>query len=95
MEDRVSAAAVHKVSMSGRRNAILTGVSDVLSFDDQEVLLETTEGVLLIRGEELHVNRLSVEKGEVDLEGRIISLSYSDQDGFKQGSESLFSRLFR
>ena len=87
--------ALHRVSMTGRRAAILTGVEDVLSFDEHEVLLQTTEGVLTIKGEDLHVNRLSVEKGEIDMEGRITSLSYSDKDGFRQNGESLFGRLFR
>ena len=54
--------ALHRVSMTGRRAAILTGVEDVLSFDEHEILLQTTEGVLTIKGEDLHVNRLSVEK---------------------------------
>lgn len=95
MEERVQTAGPHKISMNGRRAASLSGVEDVLSFDDTEILLETTEGVLMIRGEELHVNRLSVEKGEVDIEGRIISLSYSEKEGFRQNGESLFGRLFR
>ncbi len=93
MEER--SPALHRVSMTGRRAAILTGVEDVLSFDDHEILLETTEGVLTIKGEELHVNRLSVEKGEIDIEGRIASLSYTEKDGFRQNGESLFGRLFR
>ena len=87
--------ALHRVSMTGRRAAILTGVEDVLSFDEHEILLQTTEGVLTIKGEDLHVNRLSVEKGEIDMEGGITSLSYSDKDGFRQNGESLFGRLFR
>ena len=87
--------ALHRVSMTGRRAAILTGVEDVLSFDEHEILLQTIEGVLTIKGEDLHVNRLSVEKGEIDMEGRITSLSYSDKDGFRQNGESLFGRLFR
>ena len=87
--------ALHRVSMTGRRAAILTGVEDVLSFDEHEILLQTTEGVLTIKGEDLHVNRLSVEKGEIDMEGRITSLYYSDKDGFRQNGESLFGRLFR
>ena len=87
--------ALHRVSMTGRRAAILTGVEDVLSFDEHEILLQTTEGVLTIKGEDLHVNRLSVEKGEIDMEGSITSLSYSDKDGFRQNGESLFGRLFR
>lgn len=93
MEER--SPVLHRVSMTGRRAAILTGVEDVLSFDDHEILLETTEGVLTIKGEELHVNRLSVEKGEIDIEGRIASLSYTEKDGFRQNGESLFGRLFR
>ena len=87
--------ALHRVSMTGRRAAILTGVEDVLYFDAHEILLQTTEGVLTIKGEDLHVNRLSVEKGEIDMEGRITSLSYSDKDGFRQNGESLFGRLSR
>ena len=87
--------ALHRVSMTGRRAAILTGVEDVLSFDEHEILLQTTEGVLTIKGEDLHVNRHSVEKGEIDRVGRITSLSYSDKDGFRQNGESLFGRLFR
>ena len=95
MEERNQTAGPHRVSMNGRRAAILTGVEDVLSFDEHEILLETTEGVLTIKGEDLHVNRLSVEKGEIDIDGRISSLSYSEKDGFRQNGESLFGRLFR
>ena len=76
-------------------NAI-NGVSDVLSFDVGEVLLETEQGMLMIRGSELHVSRLTLEKGEVDIDGRIDSLTYSEQTA-SAGSkaESLLSRLFR
>jgi len=48
------------------KTAVMSGVRDVLSFDAKEVYLETEQGILLIRGDELHVNRLSLEKGEVD-----------------------------
>ncbi len=51
---------------------------DVLSFDVAEILLETELGMLLIKGHDLHVNRLSLEKGEIDIEGRIDSLTYSE-----------------
>lgn len=97
MEERVVAAGagVHKISMVGRRKAAMNGVADVLSFDDREILLDTTEGMLAIRGEGLHVNRLSVEKGEVDIEGRILSLTYSEKEGSRQNGESFWGRLFR
>ena len=68
----------------------------MLSFDVGEVLLETEQGMLMIRGSELHVSRLTLEKGEVDIDGRIDSLTYSEQIA-SAGSkaESLLSRLFR
>lgn len=68
------AKGVHKVYLNARKSAVMSGVKDVLSFDAKEVYLETEQGVLLIKGDELHVNRLSLEKGEVDVDGRIDSL---------------------
>ena len=59
----------HKVSLSNRRTCNLTGVVDVLSFDLNEIILETDQGMLMIKGSELHVNRLTLEKGEVDILG--------------------------
>lgn len=67
---------------------MVTGVLDVLSFDLNEVLLETEQGMLMVRGNDLHVNRLSLEKGEVDLAGKIDSVTYSDvNQKLKQGGE--------
>lgn len=86
--------AVHKVIMNGRRTAAITGVSDVLSFDAKEVLLETDMGLLMIRGEELHVNRLTLEKGEVDVDGKLDSFVYSDK-GMETPEASFLKRLFR
>ena len=71
-------AKSHKVLLVNRGNGAFSGVVDVLSFDVAEILLETELGMLLIKGQDLHVNRLSLEKGEVDIEGRIDSLTYSD-----------------
>ncbi len=96
MDERMekNQSKAHKVLLSNRKTAAFTGVLDVLSFDVAEILLETEQGMLLIKGNDLHVNRLTLEKGEVDVEGRIDSLSYSDAGGKKQG-ESLLGRFFR
>jgi sporulation protein YabP len=85
----------HKLNISARKTANITGVNDVLSFDAGEVLLQTEQGILMIRGSELHVNRLTLEKGEVDIDGRIDSLTYSDTANGGKSSESLFGRLFK
>jgi sporulation protein YabP len=85
----------HRININARKTATITGVNDVLSFDAGEVLLQTEQGILMIRGNELHVNRLTLEKGEVDIDGRIDSLTYSETAGQGKSSESLFGRLFK
>ena len=85
----------HKMAVGGRKTCNLTGIVDAVSFDLSEVLLETDMGMLMIKGSELKVKRLTLEKGEVDLEGRIDSLTYSDHTTLSAGGESLFGRLFR
>ena len=85
----------HKVTMINRQTCLITGVKDVLSFDVKEVLLETEQGMLNIRGDDLHVSRLSLDLGEVDLDGRVDSMLYSDVSGMNHKGESLFAKLFR
>ena len=85
---------MHKLSMIGRKALTLTGVKEVVSFDAKEVILDTVQGVLLLRGDELNVTRLLVEKGEVDLDGRIDSLVYTERRNGAKRSESFAKRLF-
>lgn len=84
----------HDVSMYDRGRACVTGVKEVISFDSKEILLETTRGALVFRGEELHVKRLTLEKGEVDLEGKICELKYTDSHSVGN-SGSFFGKLFK
>lgn len=72
----------HKLMLTNRRTCTISGVNDVLSFDVNEILLETEQGMLMIKGTELHVSRLSLDKGEVDIDGRIDSLTYSETGGY-------------
>ena len=96
MEDLTQQKArMHKLSLINRRSCTLTGVSDVLSFDIHEILLETDQGMLMIKGDDLHVNRLTLEKGEVDIDGRIDSFTYSEAANHGAKGESLFNKLFR
>ncbi|MGN0143061.1 MAG: sporulation protein YabP [Roseburia sp.] len=95
MEEKNTVAKSHKVLLSNRQSGAFSGVVDVLSFDVAEILLETELGMLLIKGHDLHVNRLTLEKGEVDIEGRIDSLTYSDVKSAGKQAESLLGRLFK
>ena len=85
----------HKLMLTERRTCTISGVNDVLSFDVNEILLETAQGMLMIKGNELHVSRLSLDKGEVDIDGRIDSFTYSENNGYNGTGESLLARLFK
>ena len=94
MEER-QIAKTHKLVINNRKTSMVTGVLDVLSFDLNEILLETEQGMLTIKGADLHVNRLTLEKGEVDIEGRIDSMAYSEVTDFHKAGASLLGRLFK
>lgn len=85
----------HHLSLSQRKGGAITGVVDVISFDPKEIVLETIDGMMSIKGEELHVKRLSVETGEVDLEGKVDSMIYSEHSSYAKKGESLIKRLFK
>ena len=85
----------HKLMLTNRRTCTVSGVNDALSFDVNEILLETEQGMLMIKGNELHVSRLSLDKGEVDIDGKIDSLTYSENAGYGGKGESLLTRLFK
>ena len=85
----------HKIVVNNRKTSFVTGVIDVLSFDLNEILLETEQGMMMVKGTDLHVNRLSLEKGEVDLSGSIDSVAYSDVQSVVKQQDNLFSKLFR
>lgn len=95
MEDLSGNTRMHKVMMTNRKSCVINGVNDVLSFDIHEILLETEQGMLMIKGDDLHVSRLTLEKGEVDIDGKIDSFTYSDVTGGNHKNESLLTRLFR
>lgn len=96
MEDLNHAGTrMHKVTLLNRKTCSINGVNDVLSFDTQEILLETEQGMMMFKGEELHVNRLSLDKGEVDIDGKIDSILYSDVTHGAEKDGSWLSRLFR
>ena len=84
----------HTLTFTDRRCGTVTGVRDIHSFNETEILLETENGKLAVKGEALHVKRLNLEKGEADIEGKIKSLVYLSQNADKK-EESLLKRMFR
>ena len=86
-------AMPHNVILEDRRLLTVSGVSDVDSFDEHSVTVFTDLGELNVRGNDLHINRLSVEVGELLLEGSVVSLTY--QDSAPKTAGGFFSKVFR
>ena len=85
----------HHLILEGREQLSVSGVEEVESFDENTIVLDTDMGLLTIKGKELHVSRLTLEKGEVDVDGTIDSMAYSSNEALRKSGESLFSRLFK
>ncbi|AYE34477.1 sporulation protein YabP [Clostridium septicum] len=82
------------ITLENRKKLTLTGVEEVISFDDEKILLNTNLGSLTIRGEELKMNKLDVQNGDVIIVGRIASMIYSGKE-VKKEKENILKRLFR
>ncbi|UFU01478.1 sporulation protein YabP (plasmid) [Radiobacillus kanasensis] len=90
----VRAQVEHHVRMSNRRTLDISGVKEVDSFDNEEFLLQTVMGFLIVRGENLQMKNLDLEEGNVSIKGKIYELSYlEEQHGEK--AKGLFSKLFK
>lgn len=81
--------------LENREKLSISGVNDVLSFDDQIVILETGLGLLTVKGENLRINKLSLDSEEVIVEGEINNLSYSEKDVERKGSNSFLGKIFK
>lgn len=94
IQEQTRSQTSHRLVMQDRAKVELTGVTEVVSFDNKEIMLETIEGALRFGGEDLHVKRLTLEHGEVVLEGRIQEISYHES-GRDKTAGSFLGRLFR
>jgi len=84
---------MQNVILENRKKLTLTGIKDVLSFDDEIIVLESELGLLNIKGRDLKVNKISVETGDVIIEGTIRMFEYSDKDIVPK--QSIVSRIFK
>jgi sporulation protein YabP len=82
----------HNIMLNNRESLTITGVSDVDSFDDQVILVYTEIGRLEIKGKDLHISKLSLETGDLSIDGKIVSLIYSDNQLKGAG---FFSKIFK
>ena len=81
----------HRLEMDGRERLTVSGVEDVERFDETMIVMTTVAGTLVVTGDGLHIGKLSLEGGELHVDGQIDSLAYEDDR--RQGG-GFFSRLF-
>lgn len=81
----------HKLTLNERKNLTLTGAAEVVSFDENAVILKTSLGVLTVQGHNLHLKTLSPENGQVAVEGQVTALFYEEP----RVAGGLLQKLFR
>lgn len=86
---------VHNITINNRKSGLITGVKDVISFDLNSILLETEFGMLSIKGSNLHINKLLVEKGELSIDGTLEGFMYTEVNSAAKKGESVLARLFK
>lgn len=94
-KDNLINSSNHSISINERKNIVMTGVKKIDSFDDEEFLLETNMGYIIIKGEELEIIKLDTYQGNVSIKGRVNSLNYMDTANKKEKEDGMFSKLFK
>lgn len=87
------AGVIQNLVLENREKLNVSGVNDVLSFDDQVVIIETELGLLTVKGDNLKINKLSIDTSEVIVEGRINNLTYSEHQAKTEGG--IFGKIFK
>ena len=90
----LSSNVIQNIVLENREKLSISGVLDVLSFDDQVVIVETELGLLTVKGENLRINKLSIDTSEVVVEGEIYNLVYSENDLDKK-TTGIFNKIFK
>ena len=94
-KDNIISSSNHSISINERKNIIITGVKKIDSFDNEEFLLETNMGYIIIKGKELEIIKLDTYQGNVSIKGLVTSLNYMESANKKEKEESMFSKLFK
>ena len=92
--EKEMAAFTHSISLTERKNLVVSGVKKIDNFDSNEFLIETSLGYLSIKGSDLEIVKLDTYQGNVSIKGQISNLDYSDNGG-KNKEEGFISKLFK
>ena len=89
----INTGVIQNLILENRGKLSISGVNDVLSFDDQVVMVETELGLLTVKGENIRITKLSIDTSEVIIEGEINNLSYTERQIKSEGG--LFGKIFK
>ena len=95
MDNEIINAGNHSISINERKNIIISGIKKIDSFDEEEFLLETTMGYIVIKGSNLEIIKLDTYQGNISIKGKINSLNYVDSTNKKNKEDSLIGKLFK
>ena len=91
-EEKYIAELPHNIVLEGRKKLSVSGVEDVESYDEETIIMGTSKGTLVIKGHDLQLEKLSLDSGEIIIEGNVDCIEYEDDI---RPSEGFFSRLFK
>jgi sporulation protein YabP len=94
-DKKVLKPKTQNVILENRERLSVSGVIDVESFNDEMVIIDTELGVLVVRGEDLHISKLNIDSSELNIEGDIVSCEYNDRESSKSKGFGFFSKMFK
>ena len=93
MDKDIINVGTHSISINERKNIVVTGVKKIDSFDNEEFLMESVMGIILLKGQDLEIVKLDTHDGRVSIKGTINSMTYDD--GKKKDTESFIGKIFK
>jgi len=93
MEDKNKTFKEQNIVIQNREKAVVTGVEDIHSFDDELVIVQTDLGLLTIKGENIKMNKLNLDNNELIIEGKTSAIAYSD--AVQNKKQGLMNKLFK
>ncbi len=85
----------HNIFINDRKDIKVSGVLDVISFDEEMVVVETTLGIMILKGKSFHIKRLDLNNKELEIDGEITNLMYEEKDTYSKISGGFLSKIFK
>lgn len=95
MDKDIISNYTHSITLNERKNLMITGVKKIDSFDEEEFLLETNMGYIVIKGTGLEIVKLDTYQGNVSIKGKVNSLNYMENAKKAEKEDSFISKLFK